>query len=84
MTRTKERIMLTEMLNRAHYMMGFVSENKNHDEAKEAVARWHKQGLNTLVLWCSTYNDWEVFNIARDSLDDTYSFMLTKINSREA
>ena len=75
--------MLTEMLIRAHYMMGFVSENKNYDEAKEAVARWHKQGLNTLVLWCSTYNDWEVFNIARDSLDDTYSCMITKINSRE-
>lgn len=83
MTITEKRIMLTEMLNRAHYMMGYVSENKDTDEAREAVDRWYIHGRDTLILWCSTYNDWDGYDTAMDSLDETRRDMMSKINRRE-
>ena len=81
---TEERKVLAKMIDRACYMMGYVSEFYDGAKASEAVIRWRNTGVRALQLWCSAYGyDLLDFETEIECLDSTRDTMLSKINKRE-
>ena len=81
---TEERKVLAKMIDRACYMMGYVSEFYDEAKASEAVIRWRNIGVLALQLWCSAYGyDLLDFETDIECLDSTRDAMLSKINKRE-
>ena len=81
---TEERKALAKMIDRACYLMGYVSEFYDGAKASEAVIRWRNIGVLALQLWCSAYGyDLLDFETELECLDSTRDKMLSKINKRE-
>lgn len=81
---TEERKELAKMIDRACYIMGYVSESYDGAKASEAVIRWRNIGVMALQLWCSAYGyDLLDFETELECLDSTRDTMLSKINKRE-
>ena len=81
---TEERKALAKMIDRACYLMGYVSEFYDGAKASEAVIRWHNIGVMALQLWCSAYGyDLFYFKTYLECLDSTRDAMLSKINHKD-
>ena len=81
---TEERKALAKMIDRACYMMGYVSEFYDEAKASEAVIRWRNIGVLALQLWCSAYGyDLLDFETDIECLDSTRDAMLSKINHKD-
>ena len=81
---TEERKVLAKMIDRACYMMGYVSEFYDEAKASEAVIRWRNIGVLALQLWCSAYGyDLLDFETDIECLDSTRDAMLSKINHKD-
>ena len=80
----EERKALAKMIDRACYMMGYVSEFYDEAKASEAVIRWRNIGVLALQLWCSAYGyDLLDFETDIECLDSTRDAMLSKINHKD-
>ena len=81
---TEERKALAKMIDRACYLMGYVSEFYDEAKAREAVIRWRNIGVMALQLWCSAYGyDLLDFETDIECLDSTRDAMLSKINHKD-
>ena len=81
---TEERKALAKMIDRACYMMGYVSEFYDGAKASEAVIRWRNIGVMALQLWCSAYGYGLLdFETDLECLDSTRDAMLSKINHKD-
>ena len=81
---TDERKELAKMIDRACYLMGYVSEFYDEAKAREAVIRWRNIGVMALQLWCSAYGyDLLDFETDIECLDSTRDAMLSKINHKD-
>ena len=80
----EERKALAKMIDRACYMMGYVSNFYDDAKARGAVIRWYSLGIGALQLWCSAYGyDLFYFKTYLECLDSTRDAMLSRINHKD-